>query len=216
MHKTVEESLAQQSKKGLTFLRIMNYFKRRWIFYLGSILTLLVSIGPVAMYIIMGDLVNGLTESTDDSKIKEVVVEVVKNLAIFYTVFSVVVLIKDVVVSNSNPYFLADIRVALYEKLMSLDVSYFDATTTGGLMSTFTNDCTVVSEVYISKALAVTGGRWPHCFTILRVARNTCVLNRYHYRSAAPLPVQEDHCCTVGRSGTVQNSNRHKSRTSAQ
>jgi ABC-type multidrug transport system fused ATPase/permease subunit len=53
----------------------------------------------------------------------------------------------------TNPAFVADIRHALYQTLLERDISYFDVTPTGVLVSRLSQDVTVLFQVYIDKML---------------------------------------------------------------
>lgn len=60
-------------------------------------------------------------------------------------------LIQIILAGVSNPWFLSDIRKAIYNKLMMADIPYFDSTETGTLISRITQDCAIINEIYVTK-----------------------------------------------------------------
>ena len=145
------------SSQKYAFHRIMKYYKRIFLYWIAIILTVVVGVGNSISNIILGELVTDLS-IVEESNVMEVVREYCIKLGLFYAVFSVVTIIKDIIAGLSGPYFLTDIRTALYKKLMELDISFFDINSTGSLLNKFTSDCTVLNEVYVSKTFMILGG----------------------------------------------------------
>ena len=155
-HQVIEKRDGTEEKQKNTLFRIMKYFTRRGLYWTAIILTIIVGAAPAAMNIIMGSMVTGITTVTDKT-MQETVADFCVQLAIYFGVFSVVMVIKDLISGFAGPYFLTDIRTALYKKLMALDISFFDLNNTGGLLNKFTSDCAVLNEVYIAKTFMVLG-----------------------------------------------------------
>lgn len=141
----------QPGKKGNTYFRIMHFYKRKWVFFTAIALTIIAGAGPTVMNIIMGNMTTSLTTETDDDKFKDFTKDFVVQLAIYCVCFSVLMEAKDLVAGISGPWFLSDIRIALYEKLMAIDIPFFDLNNTGTLLNKFTSDCAILNEIYIAK-----------------------------------------------------------------
>ena len=147
----VKEEVAEQKEhKGSRYFRIMHYYKRSGFFIAAIVLTIITGICPMIMNIIIGDMV---TKVTTSDNFKDDVIDSVIEVAIYCACYSVLMIVKDIISGNANPWFLTDIRRALYEKLMALDIPFFDLNQTGTLLNKFTSDCAILNEVYISKFL---------------------------------------------------------------
>ena len=136
-------------KKGNSYFRIMKYFRKKALFFTAIFLTVCAGVGPMIMNIIMGDMATLMTGATDDfSKQAQ---EFVVWMALYCVLYSTLMEFKDLACGYSGPWFLTNIRVALYRKLMALDIPFFDLHNTGMLLNKFTNDCAVLNEVYVAK-----------------------------------------------------------------
>ena len=154
-HVTIEK-MDLTKDNGNTLVRVMHYFKRRALYWTAIVLTIIVGAAPAVMNIIMGNLVTGMT-TVDNDNILDTVADFCVQLAIYFGVYSVVMVIKDLISGFAGPFFLTDIRTALYKKLMALDIAFFDMNNTGSLLNKFTSDCAVLNEVYIAKTFMVLG-----------------------------------------------------------
>ena len=144
----VNEVDAANMKKKSPFIRIMHYFPRKGLFFTGLILNIVVGVCPIVMNIIMGGLTTLMTTSTNFA---DGVVDYVIYMAIYCACFIVLSYLRDIFAGLSGPWFLTDIRTALYKKLMAIDIKFFDRIPTGTLLNRFTSDCATLNEVYISK-----------------------------------------------------------------
>ena len=136
-------------KKGNSYFRVMKYFKKKSLFIVAIILTIIAGVGPMVMNIIMGNMATLMTSTTDN--FAEEAEDFVVQMALYCVIFSVLMEFKDLACGYSGPWFLANIRCALYRKLMALDIPYFDLHNTGMLLNKFTSDCAVLNEVYVAK-----------------------------------------------------------------
>lgn len=134
--------------KGGEYKRIMRYYDRKWIFIIALFFAFVCGAMPMVMNVLMGNLATLITTSTD---FVDAVVQLIIKMVIYIICFTVMMLIQHLVAGYSNPFFISDLRMHLYKKLMELDISYFDQNETGLLLSRLTNDCAVLNEVYITK-----------------------------------------------------------------
>ena len=153
-HQVIDNRNGVEANQSHTFLRIMKYFTKKGIYWTAIIFTIIVGASPVAMNIIMGNLVTDITSVTDKT-IEDIVAKICVQLVIYYVAFCVGCVITDITTGFTGPFFLIDIRTALYKKLMALDISFFDLNNTGSLLNKFTSDCAVLNEVYISKTFRI-------------------------------------------------------------
>ena len=143
-----DEVLEEVKERGNPYFRIMKYFPRKALYFSGLIFNIIVGVCPVVMNIIMGGMTTAMTTTTD---FKDVVVDYVIYMAIYCACFIVLSFIRDTLAGLSGPWFLTDIRNAIYKKLMALDIKYFDRIPTGTLLNRFTADCATLNETYIAK-----------------------------------------------------------------
>lgn len=134
--------------EGGEYFKIMKYYDRKWIFIVALFFAFVCGAAPMVMNVLMGDLATIITTTTD---FVDAVVTLIIRMVIYIVCFTVLMLIQHTVAGYSNPFFISDIRKHVYKKLMELDVSYFDKTETGVLITRLTNDCAVLNEVYITK-----------------------------------------------------------------
>lgn len=135
---------------GGEFFRVMKYFSRKFALALSIIFAIIAGATPLVMNAFMGDIVNVLnTPGMTHDQLVDVVLRVT-YLAIF---LNVIMTINFGMRGYSNPAFMADLRRELYTALMKKDISFFDITPTGVLISRLSQDVTLLYQIYIDKFL---------------------------------------------------------------
>jgi ABC-type multidrug transport system fused ATPase/permease subunit len=128
----------------------VKYFRRKWSFFLASIFAIFAGCGPVAMQFQMSTM---LTVVTSPDFTLDALKQVITSLIILAAIINVITPINFATRSYASPSFMSDIRRALYITLMSRDISYFDITPTGILISRLSQDVALLFQVYIEKSL---------------------------------------------------------------
>lgn len=144
----------QAAVKGGEFRRIMKNFRRKPIFFVACFLSLIAGASPSGMMVIMGQFTNALA-TKDKDELQENVLNIVKVMAIYQSCVCVMMLCLQISIGFSSPFFMADMRKALYNKYMRIEISHFDQTQTGTILSKFTHDCALMNEVYITKFIQI-------------------------------------------------------------
>ena len=145
-----------EGKKGFVYGRIMHYYNRKYLFIFAIFLSVVAGVCPMIMNIIMGDMATLATTSEINDEWRNGIINTCIKLAIYCSCYSVLMEIKDLCGGASGPWFLTDLRKALYKKLMDLDITFFDANQTGMLLNKFTSDCAILNEIYIARFLQAT------------------------------------------------------------
>lgn len=108
---------------------------------------------PLLMNIIMGDMMNVMTQQ-QGGVAKEIAKLCLKMLGIILAMAACSAL-NIGFRSWGNPFFLIDLRYAVYHSLMQQDIAYYDQTATGILIGRISEDITLIRETYIDKFCTV-------------------------------------------------------------
>jgi ABC-type multidrug transport system fused ATPase/permease subunit len=133
---------------GKEFLTIMRYFRRRGAFVVAAVLACIAGAAPLMMQFSMGNLLSVLSQA---SITNEELGDVMRQVIYVAVALNIVMPLNFGTRAYANPAFVADVRYALYETLLERDISYFDVTPTGVLVSRLSQDVTVLFQVYIDK-----------------------------------------------------------------
>ena len=138
------------AKEGEELSRIMKYHNRKGIFITTIIISVLMRVITVVSYVLVGKTSNVVVTEID---FKESIKDVLIVFAIYTAVMTVICFLQSLFQGYATTYFVADIRNALYSKMIDMKVSYFDMNQPGALISRLSNDCTVIGDVYIVKLI---------------------------------------------------------------
>jgi ABC-type multidrug transport system fused ATPase/permease subunit len=137
--------------QGKEFFRLMKYFRRRHVYIIAALIGCVAGCVPLSMQLILSNmltLITGARFTEDDLS------RVLMHILIMAVVQSAVMTMNMGIRVYLSPAFTSDMRHALYKALMARDVSYFDLTPTGILVSRLSQDVMMLFQVYLDKSLA--------------------------------------------------------------
>ncbi|OHT10311.1 ABC transporter family protein [Tritrichomonas foetus] len=138
--------------QGNEFSRIMKIYKRKWTFILAIFFSMCSGIAPQLMNVFFGDLLNAVSKPNFSKKDLN---GAIINLMIITVVVIALLVINHAFRSQTNPEFMHDLREAIYSHILRMDISFFDKTSTGVLISRLSQDATLLFNIYIDKILTV-------------------------------------------------------------
>jgi ABC-type multidrug transport system fused ATPase/permease subunit len=136
--------------KGDEFVRVLRYFRRRRLYWLAIVLACIGGCCPLATQFVMSGMlsvISGASFTSEDLSF------VTQNIIIMGIIHCIVMPANFGARAYANPAFMCDIRRELYVALMAKDVSFFDITPTGILISRLSQDVTLLFQVYMDKSL---------------------------------------------------------------
>jgi ABC-type multidrug transport system fused ATPase/permease subunit len=138
--------------KGDEFKRCLKLFKRKSMFVWGLIFTVCTGGAPFLMNVFMGDMMNVMTQDQNfTATILDLCVKMVYVVLAMAFVTALAIFMRTI----GNPAFNVDLRSAVYDSLLELDIEFFDSSQTGSLIGRLSEDVTVVRETYIDKFLEI-------------------------------------------------------------
>ena len=138
----------EEIKKGHEFFRILKYFSNKALFIFSLIFSILLGAVPFIFYLIMGDMINVITETTNFlSEFHKVMIKII----VFIIFQNAVLTICTQLRSLSVPYFMRDLRRQLFNSYLSKDIEYYDEVATGIMISRISQDVTLVSGIFVGK-----------------------------------------------------------------
>lgn len=142
----------EESKQPATIFRLFKHFRRKWIYISCIIASVINGCASIFFSIYLRDFTDALY---DESKAEKAIIDIIIKLAIFAAVTTVLWQIQLQFAQLSELFFQNDLKSSLFAKYLSMDISFFDKNPTGELLSRFTNDVTVVNEVYVTKFMTL-------------------------------------------------------------
>jgi len=125
---------------------IKEFLKKRWPFYLAGILTLIV-VDTLQLFVpkFISRAVDGLNVETPDVSLAKLMALGIIGIAVgmFITRF-----LWRIFIIGSARKFTYEARKILYDKILSLDMSFFDKHRSGDLMAHFTNDMNNIERMF--------------------------------------------------------------------
>ena len=125
---------------------IKEFLKKRWPFYLAGILTLIV-VDTLQLFVpkFISRAVDGLNVETPDVSLAKLMALGIIGIAVgmFITRF-----LWRIFIIGSARKFTYEARKVLYDKILSLDMSFFDKHRSGDLMAHFTNDMNNIERMF--------------------------------------------------------------------
>ena len=153
MDETVGSTDKENSKpKGKEFIRIMKYFRRKWLLVLCVFMTIILGASPFLLNLFLGNLVDTLSNPNFTN---EELTDAILAIVYLLTAHNLVVVINFELRSIANPDFMYNLRDNIYKQLMRQDISYFDSTPTGVLMGRLSQDTAIIFQIYIDKMLMI-------------------------------------------------------------
>jgi ABC-type multidrug transport system fused ATPase/permease subunit len=149
-HGSQEE--ADVELKGDEFVRSIKLFRNKPALIAGIFFTMIEGCAPLIMNIVVAELLSVMT--TDDGFGRRLN-GLIGNMAIAIAGLVVVTILGMGFRVLLNPYFMVDLRQAVYTSLLELDVEYFDQTPTGALISRLSEDITLIRETYLDKGAQI-------------------------------------------------------------
>lgn len=135
--------------KGTEFFRFLGFYKKKWLVVIVTLFSIGCGVVPFVLMLIIAKSLNAFTEPGD-----EFTDEMVGNvLGITYVAIAQVVLLAFNFYFRgiATPTCAHDIRCAIFSNLLKMEISYYDTTTTGVLVSRISEDVTFAIETYMSK-----------------------------------------------------------------
>lgn len=132
------------------FFRLIKMAKKYWIYLIiGSLGLLITTAGELYSPILIKGFIGLFTDGTVDL---ETIKSIAIALLIIYIAMSFGQFFRQYFLHHCAWYFIADLRITLFEKLEHLSMKYYSDKQTGQLMSRVTNDSAAL-EVLIAHAL---------------------------------------------------------------
>lgn len=135
---------------GKEFFQIMRYYKRKWFLALTILFSVISGLVPLFINFFFGSLMNTLTKP--DFTKKELG-NAVLILVYFIIGYLAILIINFGLRGYSNPLFMTYLRDAIYSKLMTLDIEYFDKVPTGILIGRLSQDVSLLFQIYVDRFL---------------------------------------------------------------
>lgn len=135
-------------RKGGEFRRLMRHFSKKHLLAIAFICSFLAGAAPLLNLIPMKKMTEMFSQTVD---MLEKCGEFCGEMAIVCAVFVVLegcALATQVIVA---PNFMVDIRKALYDAFMYKDISYYDKTSTGAMISRMSEGVSYIKDVYIDQ-----------------------------------------------------------------
>lgn len=125
---------------------IKEFLKKRWPFYLAGIITLIV-VDTLQLFVpkFISKAIDSLNVETPDISLAQLMALGIVGIAIgmFITRF-----LWRIFIMGSSRKFSYEARKVLYDKILSLDMSFFDKHRSGDLMAHFTNDMNNIERMF--------------------------------------------------------------------
>jgi ABC-type multidrug transport system fused ATPase/permease subunit len=155
--------------KGNEFRRAFGMIEYKGRLCISILFSVLSGVTPLLMNIFMGDMMTSLVGDApdmpqppadgmapgSDTALSDYVFDVVTDMCLrmVYIVLgmTVVQLLNFLSRAAVGPTYVTSLRQALFTSLMAQDISFFDSTSTGVLISRLSEDVTVVRETYTDK-----------------------------------------------------------------
>lgn len=137
--------------KGNEFWRFLSFYKHKWILLVAVVFEIIAGVIPILLY---WGVSKGVTSYVKEGKPFMVQInDLITMLSYFVIAMLVINGLSQGFRAVANPTCANDIRCAIFKNLMKQEISYFDSTTTGILVSRISEDVTFSLETYISKFL---------------------------------------------------------------
>ena len=140
---------------GWEWVRIFKFMKCKWLYGVGMILNCLAYSTPYVISSIQGMMATNLVESEFESP-KDFIASLdhVADLLI-YAVLAICTFncLNAIVDGIRNPYFLLEVRSAVFDAMLKQDMTYFDQTDSGVILSRLQDDCYNAFEAYTDKLM---------------------------------------------------------------
>lgn len=137
---------------GKEFWKCLRLFEKKWLLILNVILSVASGIIPLFTNFVMSDIINlGSNKETFLSDFTSLIVRLTGVIVAMFLSNQLNILTKGYL----NPSFVVDLRRLLFSSIIHQDISYFDSTTTGILISRLYEDVTLVRETYTDKTLNI-------------------------------------------------------------
>lgn len=136
---------------GHEFIRIMKYFSNKALFVFAIIFSILLGAVPFIFYLIMGDMITIITETTNFlEEFHKVMIKIIVFIIFQNAVLATCTQLRSV----SVPFFIRDLRRQLLNSYLASDIEYFDEVSTGIMVSRISQDVTLVTGIYVGKLSA--------------------------------------------------------------
>lgn len=138
--------------KGKEFSRLMKHFSKKGLLYVSFVLSFINGMAPLLSLIPMKTMTNMFGDmGVGPDKMLETCGKFCWQMACVAAAIIVLMVISTLLQSIVAPQFLIDLRHKLYNSLMYKDISYFDKTSTGAMVSRLSEGVSYVKDVYIDQ-----------------------------------------------------------------
>ncbi|OHT05939.1 Lipid A export ATP-binding/permease protein MsbA [Tritrichomonas foetus] len=137
--------------KGNEFARIFKFYKKKFVFILCVLLSVISGMLPLFMTVLLGNSLDTIL-----NKQNNFVEEFGKYLVKFAGVLIGIIVTMGLTFGlrgYADNDFVEDLRNSLFEHLVRQDIEFFDETSTGVLMSRLSEDISLVLNVYVDKMI---------------------------------------------------------------
>ncbi|OHS98000.1 ABC transporter family protein [Tritrichomonas foetus] len=138
-----------EGKRGNEYFRIMKYFNNKFLLVITYLVSGVSGVMPLLMNVFIGDMVNSF--NTTSGSMLDSLTSVIMNMIYFNVAFLVVQTIGFILRTTTNPYFMRDLRFAIYKSYLNQDIDYFDKVPTGAMIGRISQDITMIHEILIDK-----------------------------------------------------------------
>lgn len=148
-----QEPETKSETQGNEFFRIMKYFSRKGLLATSLVIAFLAGASPLLNLIPLKKLTDMFMPGAN------IMDEIAKFCEYQCYVLIAFIFLEAMSLGSqalSAPYFLVDIRKALYESFMVQDIEYYDKTSTGALISRLLEGVTYIKDVYIDQLFLTT------------------------------------------------------------
>ncbi|EAY19137.1 ABC transporter family protein [Trichomonas vaginalis G3] len=154
---TSEENIEKTTTTGFEMFECLKLFRNKAILFLVYFISLGNGALPIFNMMILGDVTS--SASTDPTKTAtKLMTPLLLKLTYISIAQAVILLITIMCKSYIIPTFTVDIRQAMFNSIMTQPIDFFDKTSSGVLMGRFSEDITIIRDVYIEKNCAMLQG----------------------------------------------------------